>query len=332
MVNVAVMGAGSWGTTLAKVFADGGNAVQLWARREELADTMATTRENPDYLADIELPEAITPTSDAHQALAGADIAIFAVPSQTMRENLTDWTPLLRSDTTLLSISKGIETGTHMRMSEIIAEVTGADPSRIAVLSGPNLAREIAEEQPAATVIACEDENRAKLVQAACATNYLRPYTNTDVIGCEIGGATKNVIALACGMAAGQGLGENTLATLITRGLAEITRLGLSLGADARTFAGLAGMGDLVATCSSPLSRNRTFGAALGAGATMEEAKASTKGQVAEGVTSSRSIFQLAESQGVDMPITAAVHAVCHGDFKVSDTVAALMGRSKKAE
>ena len=169
-------------------------------------------------------------------------------------------------------------------------------------------------------------------MQAACATNYLRPYTNEDVVGCEIGGATKNVIALACGMASGQGLGENTLASLITRGLAEITRLGTELGADARTFSGLASLGDLVATCSSPLSRNRTFGAALGKGATIEEAKAATKGQVAEGVVSSRSIFQLAQERGVDMPLTQAVYAVCHKGVKVPETIAALMGRSKKSE
>ncbi|MEH0146717.1 NAD(P)H-dependent glycerol-3-phosphate dehydrogenase [Corynebacterium sp. Q4381] len=332
MVNVAVMGAGSWGTTLAKVFADAGNSVQLWARREELAKTIAETRQNPDYLEGVELPQAITPTADFKKALDGAAIAVFGVPSQTMRGNLTQWAPHIPGDATLLSISKGIETGTHMRMSEIIAEVTGANTDRIAVLSGPNLSREIAEEQPAATVIACENENRAKLVQAACATSYLRPYTNADVVGCEIGGATKNVIALACGMAAGQGLGENTIATLITRGLAEITRLGLVLGADQRTFAGLAGLGDLVATCSSPLSRNRTFGHALGAGATMEEAKAATKGQVAEGVISSASIFQLGQREGVELPITQAVHAVCHAELKVSDAIAALMGRSKKSE
>lgn len=332
MVNVAVMGAGSWGTTLAKVFADGGNAVQLWARRPELADAITATRENPDYLPGIALPAAVTATADPRAALERADIALFAVPSQTMRDNLTEWAPLLRRDATLLSVSKGIETGTHMRMSQIIAEVAGAGEERVAVLSGPNLSREIAEEQPAATVIACRDSDRAKLVQAACATHYLRPYTNADVVGCEIGGATKNVIALACGMAAGQGLGENTIATLITRGLAEITRLGLALGADDRTFAGLAGLGDLVATCSSPLSRNRTFGAALGAGASVQEAKAATKGQVAEGVTSSSSIAQLGEKHGVDLPITKAVHAVCHRGTSVTDAIAALMGRSKKSE
>ncbi len=331
MVNVAVLGAGSWGTTLAKVFADAGNAVDLWARRPELARTIETTRENPDYLPGITLPDAVRPTSDAAAAL-GADIVVFAVPSQTMRDNLTGWAQHLRTDSTLLSISKGIESDTHLRMSQIIGEVTGATEDRIAVLSGPNLAREVALEQPAATVIACSDLNRAKLVQAACATNYMRPYTNEDVVGCEIGGATKNVIALACGMASGQGLGENTLASLITRGLAEITRLGTELGADARTFSGLAGLGDLVATCSSPLSRNRTFGAALGKGATIEEAKAATKGQVAEGVVSSRSIFQLAQERGVDMPLTQAVYAVCHKGVKVPETIAALMGRSKKSE
>jgi len=332
MVNVAVLGAGSWGTTLAKVFADAGNPVSLWARREELARTIQDTRENPEYLPGLELPEAIQATSNAAEALENAAIAVFGVPSQTMRDNLTRWAPDLPGDATLVSISKGVESGTHMRMSEIIAEVTGAESGRIAVLSGPNLSREVAEEQPAATVIACADENRAKLVQAACATTYLRPYTNTDVVGCEIGGATKNVIALACGMAAGQGLGDNTQATLITRGLAEITRLGAALGADARTFAGLAGMGDLVATCASPLSRNRTFGAALGEGATMDEARAATKGQVAEGVVSSRSIFQLAEEHSVEMPITQGVFSVCHEGMKVADVIAALMGRSKKAE
>lgn len=332
MVNVAVMGAGSWGTTLAKVFADAGNTVTLWARRPELAEQIQTTHTNPDYLGDIVLPAAITATSDAAAALENATIVVFAVPSQTMRDNLTDWAPLIPADATLVSISKGVETGTYLRMSEVICQITGADPSRVAVLSGPNLAREIAEEQPAATVIACVDDNRAKLVQAAVATPYLRPYTNTDVVGVELGGACKNVIALACGMAAGRGLGENTLASLITRGLAEVTRLGAAMGADPSTFAGLAGMGDLVATCTSPLSRNRTFGLRLGEGGTLEEATEATHGQVAEGVISSNSIFQLAEANRVEMPITQAVFAVCHKGLEVSDMVTALMGRSKKSE
>ena len=332
MVNVAIMGAGSWGTTLAKVFADAGNTVTLWARRAELAEQIQDTRANPDYLPDIRLPESVVATHDAERALDSAAIVIFAVPSQTMRDNLEAWTPLLPSDSTLVSISKGVETDSHLRMSEVIAEITGADTDRIAVLSGPNLAREIAEEQPAATVIACTDENRAKLVQAAVATPYLRPYTNTDVVGVELGGACKNVIALACGVATGLGFGENTLATIITRGLAEISRLGHALGADQRTFAGLAGLGDLVATCSSPLSRNRSFGVRLGEGGTLEEAKKATHGQVAEGVISSNSVFQLAQANKVDMPITQAVYAVCHRGLDVRDMIAALMGRSKKAE
>ncbi|EFK54092.1 NAD(P)-dependent glycerol-3-phosphate dehydrogenase [Corynebacterium genitalium ATCC 33030] len=332
MVKVAVLGAGSWGTALAKVFADAGNSVSLWARRTQLAQTMASTRENPDYLEGIELPEAIETTDDAEAAIESAQIVVPAVPSQTMRDNLATWAPHISSDATVLSISKGIETGTYKRMSEVVAEVTGINDDRVAVLSGPNLAREVAEEQPAATVIACSDLNRAKLVQAACATTYMRPYTNTDVVGCEIGGACKNVIALACGMAAGKDLGENTRATLITRGLAEITRLGMALGADQRTFAGLAGLGDLVATCGSPLSRNRTFGERLGRGMSLADAREATHGQVAEGVISSKSIYELALANGVDMPLTEAVHSVCHGDLKVDEMVVALMGRSKKSE
>lgn len=332
MAQVAVMGAGSWGTTLAKVFADAGNTVRLWVRRSELAQTIANERRNPDYLGDIALPESIEPVTDAAVALADATIVVFAVPSQTMRDNLAAWASLLPAEATLVSISKGIETSSLKRMSEVIAECTGAGSERIAVLSGPNLAKEIAVEQPAATVIACPDESRAKQVQAAVATAYLRPYTNTDVIGCEIGGACKNVIALACGMAAGGGMGQNTMATLITRGLAEITRLGEELGADPRTFAGLAGLGDLVATCTSELSRNRTFGFRLGQGGSLEEAKAATHGQVAEGVISSDSVFRLAQATGVDMPITQAVYGVCHTGVGVDDMIVALMGRTKKSE
>ena len=332
MVNVAVMGAGSWGTTLAKVFADAGNDVHLWVRRQELADTIAQTRRNVDYLPDLELPANITPTSDAALALTGAHLVVLAVPSQALRANVARWRDRLPGDATLLSIAKGVEKESLKRMSEVIAAETGAGPERIAVLSGPNLAKEIAAEQPAATVIACADEARAIGVQEAIQTWYLRPYTNTDVVGVEIGGACKNVIALACGMATGRGLGTNTLATLITRGLAEITRLGVALGADPRTFAGLAGLGDLVATCSSELSRNRTFGFRLGQGGTLGEAKAATHGQVAEGVTSSASIAQLARQTGVEMPITQAVYSVCHEDMPVDDMVVALMGRTTKPE
>ncbi|MDC7088693.1 NAD(P)H-dependent glycerol-3-phosphate dehydrogenase [Corynebacterium pseudodiphtheriticum] len=330
-MRVAVMGAGSWGTTLAKVFADAGNNVCLWARRQELAEAISNTRENPDYLPGITLPDALEVTTDIAAALGGAEIVVCGVPSQTLRDNVSAWAPLIPNDATVLSISKGIERGTLKRMTEVIVEA-GIEEDRVAVLSGPNLAREVALEQPAATVIACVDENRAKLVQAAVANHYIRPYTNTDVIGCELGGACKNVIALACGMATGLSLGENTQATLITRGLAEITRLGNALGADERTFAGLAGLGDLVATCNSELSRNRTFGKRLGLGDSLAQAKAATKGQVAEGVISSNSIFQLAQDHNVDMPLTQAVYSVCHKDLAVADMMVSLMGRSKKSE
>lgn len=332
MANIAVMGAGSWGTTLAKVMADAGNTVRLWARREAAAKRMQITRENSDYLPGLILPPAITATSSAEEALDGADIVVLGVPSQTLRENLGAWKASIPEDATLLSLAKGIERETHLRMSEVIVQVTGVDANRVAVLSGPNLAREVAMEEPAATVIACTDEARAKAVQEAVATWYFRPYTNTDVIGCELSGACKNVIALSCGMAAGFGLGENSAASLITRGLAEITRLGLALGADQKTFAGLAGLGDLVATCSSPLSRNRTFGARLGKGDSVEEAALATRGQVAEGVVSSQSVWDLAREHHVDMPITQEVYGVCHHSRRVEDMVAALMGRSKKSE
>lgn len=332
MVNVAVMGAGSWGTTLAKVFADAGNEVRLWARRAELAEAINTRHENPDYLPDLPLPESIQATTDPAQALGDASIVIFGVPSQTLRANLEVWAPLLPQDATLVSISKGVEKETLNLMSEVIVDAAGVEEERIAVLSGPNLAKEVAQEQPAATVIACTDVARAEEVQHAAAAPYFRPYTNTDVIGAEIGGACKNVIALACGMASGKGLGNNTMATIITRGLAEITRLGVELGADPFTFSGLAGMGDLVATCSSTLSRNRTFGYRLGQGGTLEEATAATNGQVAEGVISSDSIFRLAQRAGVEMPITQAVYGVCHEGVSVDDMIVALMGRTKKAE
>ena len=273
MVKVAVMGAGSWGTTLAKVFADAGNSVVLWVRKEAVARKIQISRENEKYLPGLILPRGIAATSDPLVALSDADIVVLAVPSQTLRENLARWKDDIPADATLVSLAKGIERDTHLRMTQVVAEVAQVDPSRIAVLSGPNLAREVALEQPAATVIACTDEERAKQVQAAVAAPYFRPYTNVDVIGCEIGGACKNVIALACGMATGKGLGENTLASLITRGLVEISRLGEALGADVRTFSGLAGMGDLVATCSSPLSRNRSFGQRLGRGDSLDQAR-----------------------------------------------------------
>lgn len=331
VVAVAVMGAGSWGTTLAKVFADAGNEVRLWARRAEIARDVNERHRNRCYLPEIDLPQTIRATSAPQEALDGAQVVVLGVPSQTLRANLESWGGAIPVEATVLSISKGVEAGTGKLMNQVI-EDAGIAAERIAVLTGPNLAKEVASEQVAATVIACADEARAVALQGIIATDYLRPYTNTDVVGCEIGGACKNVIAVACGIATGLGLGYNTLATVITRGLAEITRLGQALGAQPRTLAGLAGLGDLVATCSSPLSRNHRFGARLGEGGSMEEALRATEGQVAEGVVSSASIAQLAREHGVEMPITQAVHAVCHDGMAVGTMMTSLMERSKKAE
>ncbi|WP_371479403.1 NAD(P)H-dependent glycerol-3-phosphate dehydrogenase [Kitasatospora sp. NBC_00315] len=331
MTRCAVFSAGSWGTAFAMILADAGCEVTLWGRRPELVDAINATHVNPDYLPGVTLPGAVTATTDAAAALAGADFAFLTVPSQTLRENLAAWTPLLEPQTVLVSLMKGIELGTAKRMSEVIAEVAGVGPERVAVVSGPNLAREIANRQPAASVVACTDELVAKRLQAACHTPYFRPYTNTDVVGCELGGAVKNVIGLAVGMADGMGLGDNTKATLITRGLAEITRLGEALGADPYTFAGLAGMGDLVATCSSPLSRNHTFGTNLGRGMSLAETIAATS-QTAEGVKSCESVLDLARRSGVEMPLVQAVVDVVHHGRPTQEVLAALMARSAKAE
>ncbi|MFC9549232.1 NAD(P)H-dependent glycerol-3-phosphate dehydrogenase [Rhodococcus sp. NPDC056960] len=332
MSKAAVLGAGSWGTAFAKVLAEAGTDVTMWARRGEVAESIVTRHENTDYLPGIALPPSLTATDDARAALDGADIVVLAVPSQSLRDNLQVWSPMIPEDATMLSLAKGIETGTLMRMSQVIIQVTGADPGRVAVLSGPNLAREIAIGQPAATVVACTDSTRALALQKASATGYFRPYTNSDVIGCEIGGACKNVIALACGMASGIGLGENTIASIITRGLAEIIRLGVALGAKPATLAGLAGVGDLVATCTSPLSRNRSFGERLGQGGSIESAQAATHGQVAEGVKSCSSVRALAASYDVEMPLTDAVHRVCHEGLVVQDAIGQLLGRRTKPE
>lgn len=326
------MGSGAWGTALAKVLADAGNSVTLWARRPEVAKEINATHRNTGYVGEVDLPATIRATSDPAEALAGACTVLLGVPAQTLRTNLEDWKGLIGDDVTLVSLAKGIELGTLMRMSQVIVQVTGADPGRVAALTGPNLAREIVDEQPAATVVACSDSGRAVTLQRALSTAYLRPYTNADVVGAEVGGACKNVIALACGMAVGVGLGENTVAAIITRGLAEIMRLGIALGAKPATLAGLAGVGDLVATCTSPRSRNRTFGERLGRGGTMDSALAAAGGHVAEGVASCRSVLALAASYDVEMPLTDAVHRVCHRGLSVHEAVALLLGRSTKPE
>lgn len=331
MARVAVMGAGSWGTAFALVLADAGNEVVMWGRRAELCDAISTTHENPDYLPDIALPMSIRATHDPAEALGGSDVVVLAVPSQQLRSNLAEWGSYIPATAPMVSLMKGIELGTHQRMSQVLTELTGAGPDRIAVVSGPNLAKEIALREPAASVVACEDLAVAEYLQKLTHTGSFRPYTIPDVVGAELGGAVKNVIALAVGVAVGLGFGDNSKASVITRGLAETARLGGAMGADPMTFLGLAGLGDLVATCSSPLSRNRTFGEKLGQGLSVDEVVSATR-QVAEGVKSCQSVSELARMHGVDMPITEHVAALIAGDVSPAEMVRGLISRDAKAE
>ena len=252
-MRVAILGAGSWGTAFAQIAADAGNEVSIWGRSPKTIEEINTDHHNFKFHPDNMLPKSITASTDAQKILKDADVVVLAIPAQTLRQNLSDWGSSIPSDAFILSLLKGIEVGSLERMSQVATEVLGVDEQRVSVLTGPNLAGEIIKREPAASVIACSNETNAHHLQDMCATPYFRPYTSTDVIGCELAGSIKNVMALAVGMAIGLGMGDNTKATVITRGLAETARLGVAMGADPSTFAGLAGMGDLVATCSSPL-------------------------------------------------------------------------------
>jgi glycerol-3-phosphate dehydrogenase (NAD(P)+) len=331
VTRAAVFGAGSWGTAFGAVLADAGTDTTVWARRPELARAIADRQENPEYLPGVELPSSLRATSDPAAALEGVDLVVLAMPSQTLRENLGAWAPLLPGEAVLVSLMKGVELGTTKRMSEVIREVADVPAERVAVLSGPNLAGEIARRRPAACVVACEHGPAAERVQDACLTGYFRPYTNPDVVGTELGGAVKNVIAIAVGMAEGMGLGDNAKASLITRGLAEMARLGAALGADPVTFAGLAGLGDLVGTCMSPLSRNRTVGEQLGRGRPLAEVTGELR-MVAEGVKSSRSVLDLARKHDVYMPITEHVVAVLGAAMTPAEMLRSMMTRGAKPE
>jgi glycerol-3-phosphate dehydrogenase (NAD(P)+) len=331
MTQVSVLGAGSWGTAFSMVLADAGNDVTLWARREEVCTTINRRRENTDYLPGVELPPTVAATHDTERALAGADVVVFAVPSQTFRPNLEQWAPYIPASSLMVSLMKGVELGTLKRMSEVVAEVTGAGPERVAVVSGPNLSHEIAQREPAASVVASTDEDVAKQVQHLVHGPAFRPYRSLDVVGCELGGAYKNVVALSVGMAVGLGFGDNTTASVITRGLAETARLAMAMGANPMTLMGLAGLGDLVATCSSPLSRNRTFGEKLGLGMTTSEIVASTR-QVAEGAKSCSSLLALAQKVGVDAPIAEHVEAVVDGRMTAPEMMESFIARDTKAE
>ncbi|MEV0586264.1 NAD(P)H-dependent glycerol-3-phosphate dehydrogenase [Nonomuraea sp. NPDC050310] len=332
MTRAAVFGTGSWGTTFAMIMARAGVETTLWGRRAEVVEAIRDRHENPEYLPGIALPPTLRATTDPAEALAGADFLVLAVPSQTLRGNLMQWKPAIPGDAVLVSLMKGIELGTTKRMSEVIMEVAEVPAERVAVVSGPNLVGEIVAGQPSATVVACPDERVMERLQEAChVPPWFRAYTNPDVIGVELGGAIKNVIALAIGVAQGMGMGDNVSALMMTRGLAEISRLGAALGADPHTFAGLAGMGDLIASCNSPLARNRTFGEKLGRGMSLEEAIASSK-QTVEGVKSCESVLELARKHDVEMPITEVVVGVVHDGMAPAEAGVLLMSRSPKPE
>lgn len=331
MTRVAMMGGGSWGTAFSMVLADAGSDVVLWTREPEVVAEINRDHRNVRYQPGIELPERITATFDPAAALRDAELIVLALPAQVLRSNLAAWVAELAPAAVLVSLMKGIELGTQLRMSQVIEDVTGFPPDRIAVVSGPNLAREIAERQPAATTVACQDHASAQRLQDACTTRYFRPYWTTDVIGTELGGAVKNVIALATGIAAGMGLGENSQASLMTRGLVEMERLGVALGADPLTFFGLAGVGDLIATCSSPLSRNRSFGEILGRGGTVQDA-IDKMTQTCEAYKSCEPILELGRGHGVEMPITEQVVNVLHRGASIPEMVGALMSRDTKPE
>ncbi len=331
MGAVAVMGGGSFGTAIAAVMADAGQSVRLWTIEPEVVAEVNASHTNEKYHPGASLPEAISATGDENEAIDGAEIIVLAIPAQLVGENLRRWQSVFSGSPLVVSVMKGIELGTMRRMSEVIEQDGGIAKDRIAVVSGPNLAREIVRRQPAATTVASINEDAARQLQDAVTTKYFRPYFTTDVVGCEIGGSVKNVVALANGMAVGLGYGDNSQASLITRGLAEMSRLGVGLGANPLTFLGLAGMGDLIATCTSPLSRNRTFGENLGKGLTVDEVIAITN-QTAEGVKSCQPILQLAQSVGVDMPITEQVVKVVTEGMSPKEMLGALMTRETKAE
>jgi len=330
-VKVAVIGSGSWGTAVAGIAAANAETV-LWARRPDLAAAINDQHENPDYLAGHSLPFTLSATSDLEAAVRGADVVVMGVPSHGFRTVLAEAAPWLARRTPVVSLSKGIEQGTLKRMTEVVADVLPDHPTTsIGVLTGPNLAREIAAGQPAASVVAMSDTGIAEHLQKIFMTTTLRVYTNRDVIGCEVAGALKNVMAIAAGIAHGLGYGDNTKAALITRGLAELTRLGVAVGGDPLTFQGLAGMGDLVATCMSAQSRNRTVGEQLGQGRSLDDIVADMR-MVAEGVKSTAAVLELAAKAGVEMPIAEQVGAVLYQGRMPADIVPALMLREAKSE
>lgn len=313
--RAAVIGAGSWGTTFGKILADGGAQVGMWARRRELADEITRAKRNSQYLPGINLPRTMWASDDLHAVLDGAELVFLSVPSQALRHNLKGLRPILsRTDQPVISLMKGVEKRTNLRMSEVIEQELRCDPDRIAVASGPNLALEIAREQPTAAVISSTSQETAELVARRARNHYFRTFVNTDVIGTEFGGVLKNLIAVAIGIVDGVGYGENTKASIITRGLVEMTDFAVAMGARAETLQGLAGLGDLIATCQSPLSRNNTAGRLLGQGYSFQDVVKQMQ-QTAEGLASVTPVLTLAREHDVQMPIVEQVKMVLDGDL-----------------
>ncbi|WP_300766374.1 NAD(P)H-dependent glycerol-3-phosphate dehydrogenase [uncultured Bifidobacterium sp.] len=325
-MKVTVVGAGAWGTAFGQVLADAGNQVTMWAMEPEIVDAIETTHRNPFRLPSVErLPAAISATGDRRAAVESARIVVVAVAAQFARVALEPFRDLIPSGAVVVSLMKGIERDTDKRMDEVVRESLDLPEDRFVAVSGPNLSREIADRQPAATVVACADMDVARMVAEACTTDYFRPFISSDVIGVEMCGSLKNVVALAVGMVRGAGYGENTAAMVETRGLAELTALGSAAGAQRKTFSGLAGVGDLVATCGSPLSRNYTFGANLGKGLSVEEATRVSNG-VAEGVPTTSAVVGLGRRLGVDTPLASAMDHVLREGLSCSRMLSELFG------
>lgn len=319
MAKIAVMGAGSWGTTFAKVLADNAtNQVVLWARRQDVADEINTDHRNGDYLPGIALPKSLEASTEAAKVLSGATQVYLSVPSQSLRSNLEDWGKLLPKHAIIVSLMKGVENETGLRMSEVIEQVAGIDPQRIAVISGPNLSLEIAAEEPTAAVASSVNEATRTAVAESASNEYFTTFTNEDVIGTEFGGILKNLIAVAIGIVNGVGYGQNTKASIMTRGLAELTRFAVAYGAEEKTMVGLAGLGDLIATSESSLSRNHKAGEMLGKGYTLREVQ-KRMSQTAEGLSSVAPILRLAKAKKVNMPIVEQVQLVLEGKMNPRD-------------
>jgi glycerol-3-phosphate dehydrogenase (NAD(P)+) len=327
--KVVVLGAGQWGTTMAQVLCDAGNHVLIWGRNQEVIDEINNNHTNSKYLDENVLPIGLKATTDLKEAFEYSNIYVLAVPAQTLRENLTIWKPFVQPNAMYVSTLKGIEVSTMSRMTEIIHDVLETD--NVAIITGPNLANELVLRQPAGAVAAASTMALSEKVQQLFSTPYYRVYTSVDVLGCELAGAIKSVIALAVGISIGMGFGENTQAMLITRGLNEVARLCAAHGADPLSAAGLAGMGDLVASCGSPLSRNRTFGEVLGKSGSMEVARTQVAKTV-EGVASSNAVLEIAHRVGVEVPVIEAVADVVAGSLTPSQALDRLMEITTKAE